>query len=184
MIVHGKSEKQICQYIKSKLRLKMEIESDRNGEKAIQITSLLTLLHNKKFRSLSSFIRNYEDVEVRDGNCLSPNFKIFIIMDTDDCTEKQKQMYKSKEMFRNHWAYDYIVPIYNSPELETILTKAQVPFTKTGVKRKKEYIKLFPTDDKYGKTDIVQIEELIKNLSKVRDTNLDKFLAFCLEASI
>lgn len=39
VIVHGKSEKQICQYIKNKLRLKMEIYSDKNGEKAIQITS-------------------------------------------------------------------------------------------------------------------------------------------------
>ena len=44
VIVAGKSEKQICQFIKSKLRLKFDIFSDKNGEKGIQITSLkLTL---------------------------------------------------------------------------------------------------------------------------------------------
>lgn len=44
-------------------------------------------------------------------------------------------------MFQKHWAYEYIVPIYNSPDLETILTKAGIKFEKKGVKRKAEYIK-------------------------------------------
>lgn len=184
VIVHGKSEKQICQHIKNKLRLKMEIESDKNGEKAIQITSLMNLLNNKKFKSQNSFIKIFEGIELtEDGKKINDKFKIFIIMDTDDCTEEQKQKYKNKEMFKNHWAYEYIVPVYNSPELETILTKANVPFTKTGIKRKKEYIKLFPTDDKYGKTDVVQIEELSKHLSNIKETNLNEFLEFCLDCS-
>lgn len=45
VIVQGKSEKQICQYIKSKLRLKMEIVSNNNGESSIQITSIRFLNH-------------------------------------------------------------------------------------------------------------------------------------------
>ena len=56
-------------------------------------------------------------------------------MDTDDCSEDEKRKFINKEMFKGHWAYDYIVPIYNIPELETVLTEAKVPFTKTGVKR-------------------------------------------------
>lgn len=64
--------------------------------------------------------------------------------------------------------------------LEAILTKAKVPFTKSGIKRKKEYIKLFPTDDRYGKTDVVQIEDLAKHLSKIKETNFNEFLEFCL----
>ncbi|MCI8588377.1 MAG: hypothetical protein HFG40_01855 [Bacilli bacterium] len=186
VIVHGKSEKQICQHIKNKLRLKMEIESDKNGEKSIQITSLMNLLNNKKFKTQSSFIKYFEDIELnKNGKRLNEDFKIFIIMDTDEqeLTDRQREEYKNKEMFKKHWAYDYIVPIYNSPELETILTKAKIPFTKTGVKRKKEYIKLFPTDDKYGKTDVIQIEELIKSLSVVKDTNFEEFLEFCLNSS-
>ena len=184
VIVHGKSEKQICQHIKNKLRLKIEIYSDKNGEKAIQITSLKNTLNNKIFKSYRNFINTFEDIELTDNNkSINNNFKIFIIMDTDDCSEDEKRKFINKEMFKGHWAYDYIVPIYNIPELETVLTDAKVPFTKTGVKRKKEYIKLFPTDPKYTKTDEVQIKELLNKLKKQKNTNLNEFLDFCLKAS-
>lgn len=63
VIVHGKSEKQICEYIKSNLRLKMDIVSDKKGEKSIQITSLKNILNNTVFGSYQSFIANYEDVK-------------------------------------------------------------------------------------------------------------------------
>ena len=184
VIVHGKSEKQICQYIKNKLRLKIEIYSDKNGEKAIQITSLKNTLNNKIFKSYRNFINTFEDIELTDNNkSINNNFKIFIIMDTDDCSEDEKRKFINKEMFKGHWAYDYIVPIYNIPELETVLTEAKIPFTKTGVKRKKEYIKLFPTDPKYNKTDEVQIKELLNALKKQKNTNLNDFLDFCLKVS-
>ena len=184
VIVHGKSEKQICQYIKNKLRLKIEIYSDKNGEKAIQITSLKNTLNNKIFKSYRNFINTFEDIELTDNNkSINNNFKIFIIMDTDDCSEDEKRKFINKEMFKGHWAYDYIVPIYNIPELETVLTEAKIPFTKTGVKRKKEYIKLFPTDPKYTKTDEVQIKELLNTLKKQKNTNLNDFLDFCLKIS-
>lgn len=182
VIVHGKSEKQICQYIKNKLRLKMEIYSDKNGEKAIQITSLKNTLNNKIFKSYRNFIKTYEDIELdHDGKSISNNFKIFIIIDTDDCTEIQKRNFMNGEMFKEHWAYNYIVPIYNIPELETVLETANIPFQKTGDKRKKEYIKLFPTDPKYEKTDEIQIQELLNTLKKQKNTNLDEFLDFCLK---
>lgn len=184
VIVHGKSEKQICQYIKNKLRLKIEIYSDKNGEKSIQITSLKNTLNNKIFKSYINFINTFEDIELTaDNKNINNDFKIFIIMDTDDCSEAEKIKFINKEMFKGHWAYDYIVPIYNIPELETVLTEAKVPFTKTGVKRKKEYIKLFPTDPKYTKTDEVQIKELLNTLKKQKNTNLNEFLDFCLKIS-
>lgn len=86
-------------------------------------------------------------------------------------------------MFKSHWAYDHIVPIYDSPNLEEVLKKANVPFTKTGDKRKKEYVKLFPTDPKYEKSDEIQIQELCDNLKKQTNTNLNEFLDFCLKAA-
>lgn len=182
VIVHGKSEKQICQHIKQKLRLRIEIESDKNGEKSIQITSLNKILNNKKFKNKASFLKNFPYVELdKTEKNINPDFKIFIIMDTDDCTEEQKKQFINKEMFKNHWAYDYITPIYNSPELETVLTKAKVDFKKIGDKRKKEYIKLFPTDPKYAKSDVMQIDELLNNLATIKQTNLDEFLKFCLD---
>lgn len=184
VIVHGKSEKQICQYIKNKLRLKMEIYSDKNGEKSIQITSLKNTLNNKIFKSFKNFIKTYEDIKLtNDEKNIDDEFKIFIIMDTDDCTEKQKKDFINKEMFKEHWAYKYIVPIYNIPELESVLEVAKIPFTKTGDKRKKEYIKLFPTDPRYEKTDEIQIKELLNTLKKQNNTNLNEFLDFCLKSS-
>lgn len=184
VIVHGKSEKQICQHVKSKLRLKMEIVSNNNGESSIQITSVKQTLNNTIFKSYNSFIKEYEDVKLSNNNkSLDEDFKIFIILDTDDCTEKQKSAFINKAMFKSHWAYDHIVPIYDSPNLEEVLKKANVPFTKTGNKRKKEYVKLFPTDPKYEKSDEIQIQELCDNLKKQTNTNLNEFLDFCLKAA-
>lgn len=184
VIVHGKSEKQICQYIKNKFRLKIEIYSDKNGEKAIQITSLKNTLNNKIFKSYKSFIKTYEDIKLTDdGKNIDNGFRIFIIMDTDDCNDKQKKDFISGKMFNDHWACKYIVPIYNIPELETVLEKAKIPFKKVGDKRKKEYIKLFPTDPKYIKTDQVQIQDLLDKLKKQKNTNLYEFPEFCLNSS-
>ncbi|TKZ15846.1 hypothetical protein EZH24_13855, partial [Brachyspira catarrhinii] len=74
-------------------------------------------------------------------NQIDKNFKIFIIMDTDDCTAQQKSEFINKNMFKNHWAYNYIVPIYNDDNLENVLIKATIE-----VENKKDYIKIFPTD--------------------------------------
>ena len=78
-------------------------------------------------------------------------------MDTDDCSEEQKENYISKRMFRNHWAYDYIVPIFNTPDLESVLVKAGIKFKKMGERRKKEYIKIFPTDKKFSGCDSIEM---------------------------
>ncbi len=40
VIVHGKSEKHICEFIRRNLRLKIRIKSDKNGDKSIQINGL------------------------------------------------------------------------------------------------------------------------------------------------
>ena len=61
IIVHGKSEKQICEYIKSKLRLKLEIYGDKNGEKSIQITSVMKTLENSIFKTKEKFLTYFLD---------------------------------------------------------------------------------------------------------------------------
>ncbi len=183
VIVHGKSEKQICEYIKNNLRLKIEIHSEQKGGSSIQIrTSLMKHLNNRIFKSKEEFLRKYDDIEII-RNKISKDFKIFIIMDTDDCNEVEKNNYVNKEMFKDHWAYDYIYPIYNINNLEEVLTKAKIPYESTGKNRKKEYIKIFPTDKKYIKSDTIQVQELIDKLKKIPETNMDKFLEFCLDNS-
>ena len=183
VIVHGRSEKQICEYIKSNLRLRMEIVGKEKGEKSIQINSLKHILGDYRFNSFKSFVSFFDDVEVikvKKEKRLSSEFKIFIIMDTDDCTESEKQRFISKEMFRKHWAYEYIVPIYDSPDLENVMVKAGIKFQKKGVERKKEYIKIFPTDKKYKVGEGVELQKFAKDLKKVKDTNLDIFIDYCL----
>lgn len=129
-------------------------------------------------------MREFSDVEIRKiktKKYLTEEFKVFIIMDTDDCTDKQKNDYINKEMFRNHWLYPYIVPIFNSPNLENILEKAKIKFEKKGKERKKEYIKIFPTDSKYKNNEMIQIKDFCENLKKVKNTNMEEFINFCIE---
>lgn len=133
---------------------------------------------------MAGFMREFSDVEIRKiktKKYLTEEFKVFIIMDTDDCTDKQKNDYINKEMFRNHWLYPYIVPIFNSPNLENILEKAKIKFEKKGKERKKEYIKIFPTDSKYKNNEMIQIKDFCENLKKVNNTNMEEFINFCIE---
>ena len=118
VIVHGKSEKQICNYIKSKLRFHMEIIGKEKGQKSIQINGLQNLFNkDKRLSAYNDFITYFSDVEIEGKkNKIASYFKIFVIMDTDDCSDEQRKKYISKELFKGHWAYDYIVPIFNSPD--------------------------------------------------------------------
>lgn len=179
IINHGKSEVQICKYIRQKLRLSIEIYADKNGEKSIQITSLFNTLNNAIFKNLDDFLREYPKVNVKGkGNKrVIQNFKLFIIMDTDDCTIEQKNNYINKSMFKKHWAYRYIVPIYNITNLEDVMKECNIKY-ETVIK--KEYIKIFPTDKKYKKSDTIQLTEFMQSLQKTKKSNLEKLIEYCL----
>ena len=41
------------------------------------------------------------------------NLEIFTIMDKDKCSDELFKDYKSKKMFKKHWMYELITPIYN-----------------------------------------------------------------------
>lgn len=182
VIAHGKSEKQMCEFIKQNLRLNIHIESDRNGEKSIQITSLMNILTNTKYKNYKSFIKCFGEQLGINGRkvMLSKDFKIFIIMDTDDCTTEQKNKFINKGMFENHWAYDYIYPIYNTENLEDVMEDIGIKFKSKGNDRKKEYIKIFPTDRKYKRNDAMQIKDFCESLQKSSKTNMNEFVEFCL----
>lgn len=85
-------------------------------------------------------------------------------------------------MFEEHWAYDYICPIYNDGNLEEVLTMARIidNTNKSTKQIKKDYIKVFPTDR--NKKDTIQIEEFYKKLLRVKNiSNMHKFIKFCLD---
>lgn len=178
VIVHGKSEEQIVKYIKSNLKLKFEIYKDPNT--SIQITDLNNILNNNIFKEKKKFIKYYEDIEWDKSKKQFVDFKIFIIMDTDDCTEAQKNSFMDSSMFREHWLSNYIVPIYNIRHLEEVMKSMGI-----NVVDKKEYIKIFPTDRRYinGKNDLIQIEDLMKKAEICKRTNLDVFLKYCLKCT-
>lgn len=186
VIVHGKSEFQMCDFIKRKLKLKIEIVSKNKGANSIQISSIMKRLKGKDIDTLDNFKNTYkDDLEIKDNKIIiDKDFRIFIIMDTDDCKEEEKNNFINKNMFKNYWAHKYIVPIYNITNLEDVLVKSEV-INKNTIKNKrdkKDYIKIFPTDNKYTKNDTIQIEEFYQKLLKVKNiSNMHEFIKFCLD---
>ena len=178
VIVHGKSELQMCEFIKNNLRIKMEFISNNKGKSSIQISGLLKRLNGKDIKDLNSICNKYKKDDIDE------KFKIFAIMDTDDCSEEEKNNYKNKTMFKKNWAYDYICPIYNDGNLEEVLIKAGIKYkSKSFKKMKREYIEIFPTDR--NKKDAIQIEEFYKKLLKVKDiSNMHEFIKFCLDNKV
>lgn len=170
-IVHGQSEYRICSSIKSNLRLKHEIVAHKKGKLNIQVTSIMSILNDRRFCSYNAFIENFDDIDSKNNKLI--DFLLFIIMDVDDCTEEQKEKYISKEMFLGHWLYDYIVPIYNEPNLESTMKAADIK-----VKQKKDYISIFPTNQ--GDLDIKIAKEFLEKLKKCKCSNLWKYVEHCL----
>lgn len=144
VIVHGKSEMLIVQKIKTSFRQQIEIYSRDNGRSSIQVTSIVKELNRSKIlNSVKNFKNHYTAVEANPEKGIpinNPEFKIFTVMDLDDCTQEQAEAYKNKSLFLDHWAYDWIVPIYNSPNLEEVMTRAGLPFRKKGIERKKRIL--------------------------------------------
>ena len=138
----------------------------------------MKFLSGEKYKNRVSFKNKFDDIEpIKDRKKLPNYFKVFIIMDTDDCNENQKKSFKDKSMFKKHWLYDYIVPIYNDNNLEEILVDAGIKFQKNGNKRKTEYPKVFLI---YLISDIEGIKKFGKDLKNSKKTNMEKFINFCL----
>ena len=180
VICHGLSELQIAKYIKSKLHLNIETHSRDSGRSSIQITSLMSFLNTKEFLN----VKKYSDergIEYNKKKLI--NFKLFIIMDTDDCTIKQKNDFLNKEMFKEHPLYEYIVPINNSPELETVLVKAGIMTKRIKTDEKGSYyIKTFPiSSEPFSEETRKEIISFRDKLINVKETNMEEFITYCLE---
>lgn len=170
-IIHGRSEYVICEAIKSHLRIKHEIEGKNGGKRSIQVTSILAYLSNDKFKSLSSFKRHFPDVKIYKKTLC--DFKLFVIMDVDDCSTIEKEMFICGEMLKGHWMYEYIVPIYNEPNLEVTMRKASIQ-----IDSKKDYIKVFPTN--HSGTNIEMVEDFADSLRGCTSTNMEEYVDYCV----
>lgn len=145
VICHGRSEYQIAQYVITNLRLPVKIYAKDNGKHSIQITALLKLLSSAPFKSLSQFCDEYTVRTEGSGNKQHlVKFKVYIIMDTDDCTEQQKADFMDGKMFSGHWLAPYIVPIANVPNLEAVFVKAKLIRKIKSSEKGTYYSKAFP----------------------------------------
>ncbi len=172
-ISHGLSELCISQSLKSNLRIKHGLETKHKGRESVQITSLLAFLNQKHLKTQKGFLKKYDDIENSKGTLL--NFQLFPVMDLDDCKEEDKAAYLDKSMFKDHWLYPYIIPIYNDPNLESTMKKAGIP-----VEKKKDYIRLFPTN--HGND--LDMETAWDFYQKLRDcpcTNMEIYVKYCID---
>lgn len=169
VIVHGLSEKAFCDNVSRTLRLSQKVISKDGGHSSIQVTSLDRQLNRKYFKSprlLKSEFANLNIVKSEIKDCL-----IFSILDVDDCTEKQKKDYINGVFKSQYWFGHAIQPIYNDPNLEETMKNIGIE-----VVNKKAYSSIFEPN-KWSDEALI---DLWKRLKKVKNTNLDRYLEYCL----
>lgn len=183
VICHGKSELCIANFIKSNLHLRIETFAKENGKSSIQITSLVNVLKREPFKSIKSLSDAYEIEVVKENNKkILKNFKLFIIMDTDDCTDEQKKNFINKKMFEKHWLYNYIEPIYNITNLEDVLCESEIMYNRINDKQKGTYYaKVFPINKKpFSEDTLKQVTDVNKKIKNCKNTNMDSFIDYCI----
>ena len=172
----------MVRYISSNLRLPVVPYGKDKGRHSIQITRLTDELASQNFRSIDEFADTFcVETSGRGKSKRLLNFKLFIIMDTDDCTDKQRDDYISGRMFAGHWLREYIVPIYNTPNLDIVLYKAgiidSIPLDKGDF-----YENIFPINkdsDKSGTVD--EIVDFQSHLLGRTDTNISVLTGYMLD---
>ena len=75
--------------------------------------------------SLSKFSKEY-GIKYDKKSKVLKDFRLFVIMDTDDCSLETKEKYILGELFEFSVLKDYIVPIYNIENLEDVMIKAGI----------------------------------------------------------
>lgn len=178
IICHGLSEYCIVKSIGSNLRLNLGVYAEQKGKSNIQINSLTKHLNNKVFSSPKQLLNKYR-IDTYEKS-FHPLFKIFIIMDTDDeeLNPIDIENFKNKNMFRHHWASQYIVPIYNTKNLEEVLLKAKI--IDETFSNKSQYAKIFPINNNASIEDRKQIENICASLEPITNTNMEILLKHLL----
>lgn len=180
VIVHGKSEIHLVKYIYTNLHLPVKIISRGGGRESIQINGLRDFLNKRNFTALSMFANEYTIEYDKKAKKLK-NFRLFIIMDTDDCSETVKKEYISGGMFRGHVLQEYIIPIYNIRNLEDVMMKADIMTKRVKDSQKGSfYSRVFPINTEPRSIDTIQqIKALASKLKNVKQTNLLEFIEYC-----
>ncbi len=103
------------------------------------------------------------------------------IMDLDDTSNQKQEKYISKELFKDHWLYPYIVPIWNKKNLDEVLLDLKMIEKLPSYREKgRVYRNLFLKNK--GESDIEQVKKLNEKFKKCKNTNMDIFLQKCLDS--
>lgn len=183
VIVHGKSEWHLVRHVYTNLHLPLVLIARDKGKSSIQINGLLEYMNRKcKCRSLKTFAEEHS-IEYDRKNKILKNFKLFTIMDTDDCEEETRKKYISGELFRGHPLAEYIVPIYNSPNLEEIMIRAEIMTRRIRDSEKGTYYsKIFPLNTEPMSVETIhQVRIFASKLKGIRQSNLMEFMEYCFE---
>lgn len=184
VVAHGLSEVLIAKHFKSSLRLQMAIFSRDNGNTSIQITSLLDELSSKKY-SKPEFIKQTNAIQFKrwEKRGVRPedmDFRIYTLMDTDDCSDEMLARYKSGKMFHDLWLAPFIVPIWCTPNTDGVFYRAKlIPQIKSDRDKVPTYKKYFPIV-KDGSLGIGEAEQICSALKGRRDTNISIFIDDCI----
>lgn len=181
VFVHGKSEQEFVKFIYTNLHLSVKIISKDNGKHSIQINGLIKFI-NKHFKSLEEFADKYA-IEYDEKAKELLNFKIFTIMDTDDCNEEIKDKYISGELFKRHALSKYIVPIYNIKNMEDVMMRAGIMIEKIKNSEKGTYYsKIFPVNTSPKSIDTLnQVRAFAKKIKGINQTNMLEFIEYCFD---
>lgn len=182
VIVHGKSEFTLVKYIYTNLHLPVKIISKDKGRGSIQINGLIDFLNKKQFKSLKEFSNEYS-IEYNKKTKQLVNFKLFILMDTDDCNEITKEKYISGQLFEDHPLKDYIIPVYNITNLEDVMLKAGIMVKRIEDSQKGSYYsKIFPINTGPLSVDTMnQVREFAKKIKGIKETNMLEFIEYCFQ---
>ena len=99
------------------------------------------------------------------------------------CTEDMKEKYTSGQLFKGHILEDYIVPIFNIPNLEGIMVKANIMTKRIrGSEKGTYYSKIFPINtEPLSHNTIDQVVKFAWKLKGIRETNILEFVEYCIE---
>lgn len=181
VVVHGASEEIIAKHVKACLRLPFYIHKRKTS---IQINGLVHELETN-FKSVLSLSRNEKIyINASKGKILN-DFKIFTIMDTDDCLEKIKESYINGSLFNNYPLKEYVVPIYTIPNMEESLYKCSIiPKIFKDDEKVLGYKKVFDIPKPpYIESKIEELKKMSKVLEESQQTNLECFFNYCIEQS-
>ncbi|MEE1060772.1 MAG: hypothetical protein UH080_02965 [Ruminococcus sp.] len=181
VVAHGDSEEIIAKHVRACLKLPIHIHKRKTS---IQINGLVHELETN-FKNVLSLNRNKDiHINVSKGKILN-DFKIFTLMDTDDCTEKIKECYIDGSLFNGYALKDYVVPIYAISDMEEVLYKCKIIPKKFKDKEKVTgYKKVFDIPKPpYIESKVDELKKMSKTLEESKQTNLECFFNYCIEQS-